>query len=137
MIRVYLALANFAIGVIAATIGGYTYGTAQARAECLSTQNSDLRESRKEVERQIAHVTEAQKVYHAQLEIIAASERKYRAADRLRQQADRAARIATANAETCRVYAATVTDLFEACRAEYVELGHEAERSRAAVEALN
>lgn len=137
MIRAYLALAAFAIGAIAAAFGGHTYGVAATRVEYLSVQNSDLRESRKEIERQVAHVTQAQKVYDEQVQKTNESERKYRAADRLRQRAVRAAAIATASAKTCRVYATQVTDLYEACRAEYIDLGHEAERLRAATEALS
>lgn len=118
-------------------LGGYAVGKANQKVVYLQADNSALRESNREVSRQVAKVQETQKVYHDQLKKIDDSERRYRAADRLRQQAERDRAIATSSVETCRAYAATVTELFETCRAEYIDMGHEAERSRAAAEALN
>lgn len=131
-----VAFAATIIAGLSGLAGGYLFAKHKTTAHFLSVQNSDLRESQKETQRQIAHVLKAQKEHRDQLEKIAESERRYRDADRMRQKSERERAIATSNVNSCRAYASTVTELFETCRAEYISLGHEAERSRSAAGAL-
>lgn len=137
MIRVYLALAAFVVvGVVAAAIGGHTYGTAQARAEFLAVQNSDLRESRKEVERQIAEVTKAQKEYNVAQEKISDFAIRLRSTDRLRVEAEHRASIDRAEANSLRVYAKGLHGLYSECREAYGELAVEGAKAAASAGAL-
>lgn len=136
MIRVYLALAAFVVGVVAAAIGGHTYGTAQAQAEFLAIQNSDLRESRKEVERQINAVAVKQKEYNDAQNKIAEFAVRLRTTDRLRIQAEHRVRIATASAQSCRTYATGIFDLYSECRTAFGKMAEEGARAAASAGAL-
>lgn len=136
MIRAAIIAGVAAALMFIAFFGGHQSGQAKERSHWMEIENATLREQSREITRQAQLVTDKQKAYNRAQTQIATSDRRYRDTDRLRQKSERERAIAAASAETCRVYAHRVTELFETCRSEYISMGHEAERSRSAVEAL-
>jgi hypothetical protein len=120
-----------------AALTAYQAGKVHERGHWLELENSTLRERAKEITRQVQLVAEKQKAYNdAQIQIADFAAR-LRGTDRLRVQAEHRAHIERASAASLRTYAAGINDLYESCRAEYIELGLEAARTAAALEALN
>jgi len=137
----YVLLITGAIALIAGSLAtGVALGRGDAKTECEKRYTASAAAAQaayaEELFKAVKTQHETQKTYDEKVQQVAASERKYRNADRLRRAAQRESAIAASSAETCRVYASGVTGLFEACRSEYIELGHDAARASAAVEAL-
>lgn len=123
---------------VAISLGiGFSFGKAQASVEYLTIQNSDIRESRKEIERQIAEVAKAQKEYNDAQKKIADFAIRLRSTDRLRVQAEHRASIDAAEANSLRIYATGIHGLYSECREAYGELAVEGARAAASAQALD
>ena len=131
-----VALAATLIAGLCGLAGGYYFAKHQTTAHFLSVQNSDLRESQKETQRQIGNVLKARKDHHAQLAKIADFERRYRNADRLRVKAEHEAAIERASAGNLRAYAKGLHGLYSECREAYGDLAAEGARAASSAGAM-
>ncbi len=137
VIRLAAAVSAALALLVAAFFGGHQFGQTKERAHWQAKEITTLRQHAQETDRLMKLVAEKQKEYNdAQIQIADFAAR-LRGTDRLRVQAEHRARIERASAASLRTYAAGINDLYESCRAEYIELGLEAARTAAALEALN
>ncbi len=138
MIRTIIASAVAASIALAATAYvAFNAGKRSERADWIISENATLREQAKEITRQVTLVAKKQKEYNDAQAKINADAVRLRSTNRLRVQAEHAAAVERASAESCRTYASGINGLFETCRAEYIELGIEAARAASISKALD
>jgi hypothetical protein len=123
--------------LVLAFFAGHKVGVANERRIAAELESATLREQAREITRQMNAVAKKQKEYNYAQKQISNLATRLRGSDRLRVQAEHAAAIERATTESIRAYATGINGLYETCRREYIEMGLEAARAAAGLEALN
>lgn len=129
-----------AIGLTAGAVVGSRFertGWLQRQADMVEQMRVKEQQQADLLAAAIAKAEDNQKEYVNAIDKLRAAERRLSDIERVRDQANRRIAIAAASAESLRRYATGITDLYEACRAEYIVMGLEAAAASAAAHALD